>query len=192
MKILGMYDSAGKAAAAASAIRQAQQGDVVAYSPTAEPRLVEPRTVRSSPIRLFTLLGGLVGGAIGIALPVYTMLDWSLVVGGQPILSIPPIVVIAFELSMLCAALGGFLGFLVLGGIAYGRNRGVRRAVYGRSVRDRGDLRRGRRGCRAGEPRTGGSRGGQGWLDAGLVFGELWSWSCWAACAWADASRFPT
>ena len=30
MKILGMYDSAGKAAAAASAIRQAQQGDVVA------------------------------------------------------------------------------------------------------------------------------------------------------------------
>jgi len=117
MKILGMYDSAGKAAAAASAIRQAQQGDVVAYSPTAEPRLVEPRTVRSSPIRLFTLLGGLVGGAIGIALPVYTMLDSSLMVGGQPILSIPPIVVIAFELSMLCAALGGFLGFLVLGGL---------------------------------------------------------------------------
>ena len=117
MKILGVYDSAGKAAAAARAIRQAQQGDVVAYSPTADARLVDPRKARSSPVRLFTLLGGLVGCAIGIALPVYTMLDWPSVVGGKPMVSIPPIVIIAFELSMLCAALGGFLGFLVLGGL---------------------------------------------------------------------------
>ena len=116
MKILGVYDSAGNAATAVRAIRRAQQGDVVTYSPTADPRLVEPRAARSSPIRLFTLLGGLVGCAIGIALPVYTMLDRPLVVGGTPIVPIPPIVVIAFELSMLCAALGGFLGFLVLGG----------------------------------------------------------------------------
>ena len=72
---------------------------------------------RSSPVRLFTLLGGLVGCAIGIALPVYTMLDWPLMVGGKPIISIPPIVIIAFELSMLCAALGGCLGFLVLAGL---------------------------------------------------------------------------
>ena len=117
MKILGLYNSAGNAAAAASAIRQAQQGEVVAFSPTADPLLVDPRTARSSPIRLVTLLGGLLGCAIGVALPVYTMLDWPLVVGGKPIISIPPIVVIAFELSMLCAALGGFLGFLVLGGL---------------------------------------------------------------------------
>ena len=117
MKILGVYDSAGKAAAAARAIRQAQQGDVVAYSATADPLLVDPRKARNSPVRLFTLLGGLVGCAIGIALPLYTMLDLPLVVGGKPIISIPPIVVIAFELSMLCAAVGGFLGFLVLGGL---------------------------------------------------------------------------
>ena len=117
MKMLGVYDSAGKAAAAARAIRQAQQGDVVAYSPTVDPLLVDPRKARNSPVRLFTLLGGLVGCAIGIALPLYTMLDLPLVVGGKPIISIPPIVIIAFELSMLCAALGGFLGFLVLGGL---------------------------------------------------------------------------
>ena len=117
MKILGVYDSAGKAAAAVTAIRHAQQGDVVVHSPTADPLLVDPRKARSSPIRLFTLLGALVGCAIGIALPVYTMLDWPLVVGGKPIISVPPIVVIAFELSMLCAALGGFLGFLLLGGL---------------------------------------------------------------------------
>ena len=43
MKILGVYDSAAKAAAAAMAIRQAQQGDVVTYSPTADPPLVDPR-----------------------------------------------------------------------------------------------------------------------------------------------------
>lgn len=115
MKILGVYDSAAKAAAAATAIQQAQQGDVTTYSPTADPLLVDSRTVRSSPIRLFTLFGALVGGAIGIALPVFTMLDLPLMVGGKPTISVPPVVIIAFELSMLCAALGGFLGFLVFG-----------------------------------------------------------------------------
>ena len=117
MKMLAVYDNASKAAAAATAIRQAQLGDVVTYSPTADPRLVEPRTTRISQIGLFTLLGGLVGCAIGIALPVYTMLNWPSVVGGKAMISIPPIVIIAFELSMLCAALGGFLGFLVLGAL---------------------------------------------------------------------------
>ena len=41
--------------------------------------------------------GALVGCAIGIALPVYTMLDLPLMVGGKPIIAVPPIVVIAFE-----------------------------------------------------------------------------------------------
>ena len=72
----------------------------------------------ASPVRWCTLTGALIGCAAGIALPVYTMQAWPLVVGGKPLVSIPPVVIIAFELSMLGAALGGLIGFLALGGLA--------------------------------------------------------------------------
>ena len=64
MKIIAVYDSAGKTAAAARAIRQAQLGDVVTYSPTADSLLIEPHKAHISPIRLFTLLGGLVASPV--------------------------------------------------------------------------------------------------------------------------------
>ena len=125
MRILAVYDSADKAAVGAAAVRQAGLGDVLTYSPTADPVIVAPYPSHISQVRLFTLLGGLLGCAVGIALPMYTMLNWPSVVGGKAMVSIPPIVVIAFELSMLCAALGGFLGFLVLGGLPwFGAPRG--------------------------------------------------------------------
>ena len=58
-----------------------------------------------SPVRLFTLIGGLTGCAAGFAMTIWMSHDWPLVVGGKPIGSIPPYVVIAFELTMLLGAL---------------------------------------------------------------------------------------
>ena len=69
---------------------------------------------RVSPVRLFTLIGALLGCAAGFALPAYTVSAWPLVTGGKPLLSIPPSVVIAFELTILFGAIFGMLGFLLL------------------------------------------------------------------------------
>ena len=58
-----------------------------------------------SPVRLFTLIGGLTGCAAGFGMTLWMSHDWPVVVGGKPIGSIPPYVVIAFELTILLGAL---------------------------------------------------------------------------------------
>ena len=68
-------------------------------------------------LRLFVLIGGLVGCVTGFAFPIYTVLDWPMITGGKPLISIPPFVVIAFELTILFGAIGGMLSFLVLSGL---------------------------------------------------------------------------
>lgn len=115
--LIGVYRDARDAARAAAAIRGAGLGDVETRSPTADHALLAAAGRPASPVRWFTLLGALAGCAVGIALPVYTMMDLPLIVGGKPPISIPPIVVIAFELTMLGAALGGLGAFLALAGL---------------------------------------------------------------------------
>lgn len=67
-----------------------------------------------SPVRLFTLVGGLTGTFSGFAFTIWSSLKWNLITGGKPVISIPPFVVIAFELTILFAGLCTFLGLLLL------------------------------------------------------------------------------
>lgn len=69
--------------------------------------------MKPSPVRLFTLIGGLTGIATGYLFPSLTALDWGLHVGNKPLVGIPPYTVIAFELMVLFGGLSAFLGFLV-------------------------------------------------------------------------------
>ncbi len=68
-----------------------------------------------SRVRLFTLIGGLTGTSTGFFLTIWSSLKWNLVTGGKPIVSIPPFVIIAFELTILFGGLCTLLGLLVLG-----------------------------------------------------------------------------
>jgi molybdopterin-containing oxidoreductase family membrane subunit len=68
-----------------------------------------------SPVRLFTLIGGLTGTASGFILTIWSALKWGLVTGGKPVVSIPPFVVIAFELTILFGGLASAIGAIVLG-----------------------------------------------------------------------------
>jgi molybdopterin-containing oxidoreductase family membrane subunit len=115
--LLGVYDEAPKAAAAATAIRAARLGEVTAYAPAPNHQIDAALGPGVSPVRVFTLLGGILGCVLGFALPIYTALDLPLITGGKPIVSIPPFVVIAFELTILLASLGAIAGFLVLSGL---------------------------------------------------------------------------
>jgi molybdopterin-containing oxidoreductase family membrane subunit len=66
-----------------------------------------------SPVRLFTLVGALTGTAAGFALTIWTALKWNLITGGKPVVSIPPFVVIAFEMTILLGGLCTLLGLFV-------------------------------------------------------------------------------
>src|SRR2546426_8785172 len=59
---------------------------------------------------MFTLIGGIAGCAVGAWLTLYMSYDWPLVLGGKPVGSIPPYVVIMFEMTVLFGALSTILG----------------------------------------------------------------------------------
>jgi hypothetical protein len=115
--LLGIFDEASKAAAAAAAFRADRVGHVTVYGPTYDHGVDATLGPGKSPVRVFTLVGGILGCLLGFAFPIYTVLAWPLITGGKPIVSIPPFVVIAFELTILLAALMTVIGFLVFGGL---------------------------------------------------------------------------
>lgn len=66
-----------------------------------------------SRVRQFALVGGLLGAFTGYAFTSFTVIDWPLISGGKPMVSIPAFTVIAFELMVLFGALSSFLGFVI-------------------------------------------------------------------------------
>ena len=86
--------------------------DITVYSPVPNHELIDAVGHKVSPVRLWTLLGGLTGVASGYALTLWMSGDWALVVGGKPIGSWIPYTVIAFELTILFGAGATILGVL--------------------------------------------------------------------------------
>ena len=160
MEILGIFDRGKTAAAATREILEGKLGEVVAYSPVPDHALDQALHVSVSPVRVFVLVGGLLGCFLGFAFPIYTVLDWPMITGGKPLISIPPFVVIAFELTILLGAIGGMIGFLALSGLprVFGRPA-PDPPLHQRHDRHRGDLRRRPRGGGPGLSRTPRSRG---------------------------------
>jgi molybdopterin-containing oxidoreductase family membrane subunit len=86
------------------------------YSPVPIPEFEEALTghgLPRSPVRLFTLVGALTGTVSGFALTIWSSLKWGLITGGKPVVSIPPFVVIAFEMTILLGGLCTLLGLLI-------------------------------------------------------------------------------
>ncbi|MGB8929673.1 MAG: quinol:electron acceptor oxidoreductase subunit ActD [Anaeromyxobacteraceae bacterium] len=65
-------------------------------------------------LRLFALLGGLAGFGGGLGLTIYSVAVWPIVVGGKPIVSLPPFLLIGYLLTILLGSLGAFAGFLLM------------------------------------------------------------------------------
>lgn len=103
--LLASFLHVDAAADAIRAIRALGIRDLTVYTPSPNHEIEEALGQRVSPVRLFTLIGGLSGCAAGFAMTIWMSHDWPTVVGGKPIASIPPYVVIAFELTILLGAL---------------------------------------------------------------------------------------
>jgi len=108
--VLGVF---GQLDAAVDTVRRLRAGghhDFTVYSPIPRHELEDVLEQPVSPVRMFTLIGGAAGCAIGAWLTLYMSYDWPIVVGGKPIGSIPPYVVIMFEMTVLFGALSTILG----------------------------------------------------------------------------------
>ena len=111
--VLGVFADIDGAVEAIGRLKAAGMKRIVTFSPMPSHDLEHALHPTPSPVRLFTLVGGLTGAATGFALPTLTSLDWPLVTGGKPIISIPPMVIIAFELAILFGALSTVAGLFI-------------------------------------------------------------------------------
>jgi hypothetical protein len=107
-------------AALVDAVRacQARYGNVDAYSPYPIEALKGVMPMRGNRVALWTLLGGLAGGAGAYFLQWYTaVVDYPINAGGRPLHSWPAFVPATFELTVLGACLAAFIAMLVLSGL---------------------------------------------------------------------------
>ncbi len=89
--------------------------DLETYAPAPFPEVDDAMLDKPSPVRLFTLVGGLVGVVTGFALTIWMANDWPLMIGGKAYSSIPPYVIIAFELTILFGGVLTVLGLFAVG-----------------------------------------------------------------------------
>ncbi len=103
--VLASFVHVDAAVDAIRALRAMGQRNLVVFSAAPNHEIEEALSHRVSPVRLFTLIGGLSGCTAGFAMTIWMSYDWPVVAGGKAIASIPPYVVIAFELTILLGAL---------------------------------------------------------------------------------------
>jgi hypothetical protein len=96
-------------------VREGVPGERIrVITPFGVPEVEEILPGKRSRVRLFALVGAAVGTVTGLAFTILTSLSWPLVIGGKPIVSLPPFIIIAFALTILFGALSTFAGFLLL------------------------------------------------------------------------------
>ncbi len=113
--VVGTFGAAPDAARAIRALREAGVA-VSAAMPAPFPEVVEALGRPRSRLGLATFPGAIAGLLLGIALTVLTSLAWPLVTGGKPIVSIPPFVIVIFEMTVLVGALTNLVA-VVVGGV---------------------------------------------------------------------------
>jgi hypothetical protein len=114
-EILGVLTHPHATVEAITKLRGAGFKDVDVYSPVPSHEIEHAFETGPSPVRAWTLIGGLTGVTLGYTMTIWMAYDWPVVIGGKPFASVPAYTVIAFELTIL---LGGVL--TVLGLITHG------------------------------------------------------------------------
>ncbi len=117
--LLASFDYVDSAVNAIGELRAAGLKKITAYTPYPEHLIEEALGYEQSPVRVWALVGGLCGAAGGFAFTVFTSMDWPLVTGGKPILSMPAYVIIAFEMMVLFGVLSTVIGFFINSRLPY-------------------------------------------------------------------------
>ena len=113
--LLGVYTDPEKVAGVARKLRGRGYTELEIYAPAPFAEVDDAVDPKPSGVRLYTLIGGLLGVVTGYAVTIWMANDWQLMLGGKPFSSIPPYTIIAFELTILFGGLATALGLFVKG-----------------------------------------------------------------------------
>jgi len=112
--VVALFEYLDDLLAAIAGLRQrgVEIGDV--HSPTFHREIQTALGVKRSPVRFFTLTGGILGILTGFGLSVYTAMQWHFIVSGKPPVPRVPYVIEAFEFCILFSVLLNLGGMLLL------------------------------------------------------------------------------
>jgi hypothetical protein len=108
--VIGAFRELDAAVHAVEELRKQRVGDVTVYTPTPRHELEDALGHPSSPVRRFTLIGGLLGVSFGYWIAIWASEYWPLVTGGKAIASWIPYTIIGFEVMVLVGALSTVFG----------------------------------------------------------------------------------
>ena len=113
--LVSVFDFPDDAATAIKKLRGRGFEELESYSPAPFEQIDEAMDDRPSKVRVFTLVGGLTGVVTGFLMQIWMSLEWPLKIGGKAYTSIPPYVIIGFELTILFGGILTLIGLLLVG-----------------------------------------------------------------------------
>ena len=111
--VIGAFRELDAAIDAIEALQKEKLGKLTVYSPTPRHEFDHVIDAPPSPVRRFTLIGGLLGATFGYWIAIWASDYWPLVVGGKPVASWVPYTIFGFEVMVLFGALSTVLGLLI-------------------------------------------------------------------------------
>jgi len=116
--IMAEFSTAEDLIDAVRAANQAGYHKMDAYTPVPLEELHELLHIHDNRVSLWTLIGGIFGGAGGFGLLSWTSsLAYPLNIGGRPLISVPMFIPITFECTVLIAGLTAAISMILLNGL---------------------------------------------------------------------------
>jgi len=113
--LVGIFEQPVCVARVAETLRGRGFTDLEVYSPVPSHELDYAVDDKPSRVRLYTLIGGVLGCITGYLMTIWMANNWQIIVGGKPFSSIPPYTIIAFELTILFGGVLTVIGLLRVG-----------------------------------------------------------------------------
>lgn len=123
MAIMGTFAYEEDFLAAAKKLVSSGFENISLLSPVPLEEAQEILGLGKSPVRRFSLAGALIGAASGFAMSVATALVFILPTGGRAIITLPPYLVITYEMTILFGVLFTLLGFHFVSGLPAWRDK---------------------------------------------------------------------
>ncbi len=111
--VIGFFADYGALLEAVKGAQAGRCGELRTISPVPLPEINELLGGKPSPVRRFTLAGGLTGFVVGWVLTIGSVYHYPLIVGGKPLISLTPFAVIAYICTILFGALFTVTGMLL-------------------------------------------------------------------------------
>jgi hypothetical protein len=135
--LLAEFETPEQLVEAAKKARDEGYRDLDAFTPFPVYELFPVLRLRDRRVLWLSLVGGVFGCALAFGMQLFTNFDYPINVGGRPLYALSAFAVVAFELTVLSAALTPAIGMLALNGLPRLHHPVFAAARFYRASRDR-------------------------------------------------------